>query len=562
MRAPQPREANFRRGTIMGLTAAEAFMLICFILLLLLGLWRESTREAMDFYAQFTPNQRVAAEIYQTDLESLGHNMRELKSFQDLLAEAGGEEKLKDALRVLQDYPDIPIIEILDRIRLVDEATLKTIAEAAAKLPKDVQRQLADLSTSEQFAAIVQLTHSSPQGVVESVKQLREYELSGLSPEQVKRLAFEAVDAGAMADELGEFTEIGLDPAEIQYLVQSVEQLRKAQVTSGKNIADAIRVRAGDLIEQMGGKILDNGDVVFPESVLFDPGKDIIRQEFDAVLSRFCVPWLEALQEFNASLRNIQIEGHASSEWNSAAPTVAFRNNLDLSQQRAAKVYKRCLDFSAGSPLEGWAQSRLAAVGYSSSRPVMDSAGKEDRSLSRRVVFALDIKSVDDLLVEQLIDQPSNGSAAGESPVEAGAMSASAIGQISGLPTGQDYEAEGYRALRGVISRVIDGDTIVVGKERIRLEGLHAPERTEEAGIRAKRFVDKNYHGADVECWISDKHTYNRDVGVCFANGTDIAGAIVSAGLGRDCPAFSSGRYTALETAEVGRLLQLPAYCH
>lgn len=344
MKAPQPREANFRRGSIMGLTAAEAFMLICFILLLLLGLWRETTREALLFFDQFTPNQRAAAAIYQSELEDLGSSMKEIKTFQELVEEAGGQDRVRDTLRVLQEYPELPVTEILDRIRLLDEATIKSIAEASAKLSGDAKRKLANLTQVEEFEALVEVAHSSPQELLENAQRLDQYEETGLTPEQVKRLAFEAADAASLSVELAEYSAIGVPPEELKTLVQSVEQLREAEVASGRMIADAIRERAGDLITQMGGQILDNGDVVFPQSVLFEGGEHTIRKQFDEVLSRFCVPWLESLKEFDGSLRNIQIEGHASSEWESAKPAVAFRNNLELSQKRAANVFKRCLD--------------------------------------------------------------------------------------------------------------------------------------------------------------------------------------------------------------------------
>lgn len=545
----------------MGLTAAEAFMLICFILLLLLGLWRESTREATQFYEQFTPNQRAAAEVYQAELENLGRNMNELKSFQDLVAEAGGEQRLREALKMLRSYPNLPPDEVIERVRLLNEAELKVIAEASAKLPKEVQRRLADLATTEQFSALIEVAHASPEEFVESAKRFQEYEATGLSPDEVKLLAFEAADTASLSDELAEYTSIGVNAEEMRRLVQSLDELRQAQLLSGKNIADAIRERAGELIAEMGGSILDNGDVVFPESVLFDPGKDAIKPKFDRVLSRFCVPWLESLNAFDDSLRNIQIEGHASSEWNNELPRVAFRKNLDLSQRRAANVYKRCLDFARGTPLEGWAQSRLAAVGYSSSRPVRDGAGSEDRTRSRRVVFALDLKTLDDLTVERLTALPKEARIKPETSIAAPEFTAAMMNQVSELPTKSFYEGAGYRPVQGVISRAVDGDTLLLGNERIRLEGLHAPERFEEAGKRAKAFMEKNFVGSQAECWISGEHTFDRDVGVCYVGDRDIAGALIVAGLGRDCPSFSAGRYRALEQPLAVQSLPLPGYC-
>jgi hypothetical protein len=44
-----------------------------------------------------------------------------------------------------------------------------------------------------------------------------------------------------------------------------------------------------------------------------------------------------------------------------------------------------------------WARARMAAVGYSSSRPVL-ADGAEDRERSRRVVFAIDTQTEDELV--------------------------------------------------------------------------------------------------------------------------------------------------------------------
>lgn len=91
----------------------------------------------------------------------------------------------------------------------------------------------------------------------------------------------------------------------------------------------------------------------------------------------------------------MRIEGHASSEWSGRAAADAYAANLDLSQARAGAVFKRCLDLAGNDAVAEWARSRLSAVGYSSSRPVIAS-GVEDRAASRRVVFAIDMASRED----------------------------------------------------------------------------------------------------------------------------------------------------------------------
>ncbi|MEO1090584.1 MAG: thermonuclease family protein [Pseudomonadota bacterium] len=110
-------------------------------------------------------------------------------------------------------------------------------------------------------------------------------------------------------------------------------------------------------------------------------------------------------------------------------------------------------------------------------------------------------------------------------------------------------------------ARVIDGDTLEVAGERIRIEGLHAPELTEPAGEVARAFVEQLVRDETVRCVSDGQRSYRRLVARCFVHGSeDVAAALVSAGLGRDCTRYSGGRYAGLETS-AGRALPLPSYC-
>jgi endonuclease YncB( thermonuclease family) len=94
----------------------------------------------------------------------------------------------------------------------------------------------------------------------------------------------------------------------------------------------------------------------------------------------------------------------------------------------------------------------------------------------------------------------------------------------------------------------------------VRLEGLHARELHQSGGLAAKALMERHVFGQAVRCDLSGELSYDRVVGVCFADGQDIADALAQAGLARDCPRYSGGRYRSLETPE-GRRLPLPRYC-
>jgi endonuclease YncB( thermonuclease family) len=66
--------------------------------------------------------------------------------------------------------------------------------------------------------------------------------------------------------------------------------------------------------------------------------------------------------------------------------------------------------------------------------------------------------------------------------------------------------------------------------------------------------------GRRLACRLDGRRSHDRRVATCFNAGGDLAAQLIAAGLGRDCPRFSSGRYAGDETA-AGRRLALPAYC-
>lgn len=148
--------------------------------------------------------------------------------------------------------------------------------------------------------------------------------------------------------------------------------------------------------------------------------------------------------------------------------------------------------------------------------------------------------------------------------IVAGLLMAAAIGLLPGvmdlpaqdLPATPDIAAD----LEGTVTHVRDGDTIEIGGTAVRLSGLHAPEMDEAGGREARAFMVELVKGKRVQCRLEGRRSYDRAIGTCALDGDDIAGLLVAAGLGRDCPRFSGGKYRHLET-NASREIQLPAYC-
>lgn len=123
--------------------------------------------------------------------------------------------------------------------------------------------------------------------------------------------------------------------------------------------------------------------------------------------------------------------------------------------------------------------------------------------------------------------------------------------------------APAYAAERisGVVTHVRDIDTIEVDGLPIRLDGVDGPELNEKGGREAKRWMTRNYLRQRVTCELTGKKTYDRWAGTCFdRDGQDLGALAISAGHARDCPRFSGGRYSKVETAASRRQPQ-HSYC-
>ena len=99
---------------------------------------------------------------------------------------------------------------------------------------------------------------------------------------------------------------------------------------------------------------------------------------------------------------------------------------------------------------------------------------------------------------------------------------------------------EESRADVAVSYRVIDGDTIVLNNEKIRLFGIDAPEFNQDCldekgrawacGKAAKAFLEGLTIGNDLKCNTVTKDKYKRSLGICFRDSINLNQSIVRAG--------------------------------
>ena len=103
---------------------------------------------------------------------------------------------------------------------------------------------------------------------------------------------------------------------------------------------------------------------------------------------------------------------------------------------------------------------------------------------------------------------------------------------------------------------VIDGDTIVIGKTRIRLAGIDAPELDHPWGQKSKWALVALCKNQTITAEVTGELSYDRVVArCCLPDGRDLAAELVKVGLALDWPRFSGGRYRHLEPEGVRKRL-------
>lgn len=101
-------------------------------------------------------------------------------------------------------------------------------------------------------------------------------------------------------------------------------------------------------------------------------------------------------------------------------------------------------------------------------------------------------------------------------------------------------------------TRVLDGDTFMVGKDPYRLWGFDAPELEQPFGPEAKRELERLILGKTLACQKKGQ-SYKRLVVRCSIQpqGRDIGSAMVAAGFAMDEPLYSRSLYRLEEAIAV-----------
>ncbi|WP_368413408.1 thermonuclease family protein [Dongia sp.] len=114
------------------------------------------------------------------------------------------------------------------------------------------------------------------------------------------------------------------------------------------------------------------------------------------------------------------------------------------------------------------------------------------------------------------------------------------------------------------IASVIDGDTIEIHGQRIRLHGIDAPESSQtcndatatpyRCGQKAALALAEQIDGQPVACDVRDVDRYGRLVAVCFAESQDINAWLVASGLAVEYRKYSLDYVGQEATAQAARI--------
>jgi endonuclease YncB( thermonuclease family) len=113
-----------------------------------------------------------------------------------------------------------------------------------------------------------------------------------------------------------------------------------------------------------------------------------------------------------------------------------------------------------------------------------------------------------------------------------------------------------YPEFKGRPTRITDGDTFRLGKTRVRLLGVDAPEMSTAAGELAKLHLERLVAEAKgpLRCLDTGERTYERVVAKCYtARGEDISKAMAEAGWATAMVRFSGVTYVPAQAQAMWR---------
>lgn len=167
-----------------------------------------------------------------------------------------------------------------------------------------------------------------------------------------------------------------------------------------KNLLDALKEEFSADIGLWNAEILsENGTILIRfkipndskdnlEKIMFVPDQYKIQGNYKKYFSDFFPRYISILErdEFKDKIEEIRIEGHTA-RYDKIPLKKDYEEGIELSQKRTKEVMIYCLDSLEENRRE-WVQTKMAAIGYSLSRPMVEDE-KINWDISRRVEFSI-----------------------------------------------------------------------------------------------------------------------------------------------------------------------------
>lgn len=137
------------------------------------------------------------------------------------------------------------------------------------------------------------------------------------------------------------------------------------------------------------------------EQIMFAPNSTELTEKFKSILNDFFPRLINQLgnERFRENILEIRIEGHTARD-PKYSPEEDYERGMYTSQTRTTNVLFYCLHNThlltekiGEEDSNSWVRKRIAAIGYSSSLPVLESNGDIDLNSSRRVEIKIRTKS-------------------------------------------------------------------------------------------------------------------------------------------------------------------------
>jgi len=184
-----------------------------------------------------------------------------------------------------------------------------------------------------------------------------------------------------------------------------IKEVAVAYQETQVQIYDALLVEFSDDLPVWNAEI-DRDSLTFTfnsPDVLFEQGEIALSDEYQALLMDFFPRYLVVLGEFKESINEVRLEGHTSSVWGrTTSDTEAYFLNMALSQGRTRSVLEFVYSLDQIKPYKSWIKSNIAAVGFSSAKPIFKDNAEEDFEKSRRVTFRVITNA--DIRIKQILE--------------------------------------------------------------------------------------------------------------------------------------------------------------